>query len=149
MKNNENVARLLKDVWYSDGIVASAAFNLRPQIHETYISVLRESVNTFNKDITLVCKNLPAYYAIMNVAEIKSLKVKTLDDDIEFDVRAVDNEKIKSHAGIFININGQKLVGGEPFEYLKMQQGMSSDVVLLEIRKTLAKLSSKNIKRTI
>ena len=37
MADNENVARLLKSVWICDGMISSAAFNLRPQIRETYI----------------------------------------------------------------------------------------------------------------
>lgn len=44
-----NVARLLKSIWISDGVVSSAAFNLRPQIHETYISVLRSEAESFSK----------------------------------------------------------------------------------------------------
>lgn len=147
MDNNENVARLLKSVWYSNGMVSAAAFNLRPQIKETYISVLRNSVDTFRSDMKSICKNLPAYYAVMNVDNIESLNVENLDDDVQFNVKAVDNKKIKSHAGIFVTINGQKLVGGEPFEYLEMKKGTSSDVVLLEIRKTLAKLATKNVKQ--
>ncbi|MCR4558975.1 MAG: hypothetical protein K5685_02765 [Bacteroidales bacterium] len=56
-----------------------------------------------------------------------------------------DNENIKSHAGIFITINGQKLVGGEPFESLEIKRGTSADCVLLEIRKTIARFASKKI----
>ena len=105
MAEKENVARLMKKIWICDGVISSAAFNLRPQIRETYISVLRECVDTF------------------------------------------DNINIKSHAGIFITINGQQLVGGEPFESLEIKRGMSADCVLLEIRKAIAKLASKNIKK--
>lgn len=47
-----NVARLLKSIWISDGVVSSAAFNLRPQIHETYISVLRSEAESFFKNHT-------------------------------------------------------------------------------------------------
>ena len=145
MADNENVARLLKSVWICDGMISSAAFNLRPQIRETYISVLRENADTFNADVKKVCKKLPVSYALMKTEGIRNLKTENLEDDIKFDVKAVDNENIKSHAGIFITINGQKLVGGEPFESLEIKRGTSADCVLLEIRKTIARFANKKI----
>ena len=146
MVDNENVARLLKKVWICDGVISSAAFNLRPQIHETYISVLRECVGTFALDIKKICKELPVDYALMPINSVKSLKIVSIEDDIKFSVKAVDNATIKSHAGIFITINEQQLVGGEPFESLEIKRGKSADCVLLEIRKSIAKLASRNIK---
>lgn len=145
MADNEDVARLLKSVWICDGMISSAAFNLRPQIRETYISVLRENTDTFNADVKKVYKKMPVSYALMKTEDIRNLKTENLEDDIKFDVKAVDNENIKSHAGIFITINGQKLVGGEPFESLEIKRGTSADCVLLEIRKTIAKFASKKI----
>lgn len=146
MENNENVARLLKSIWIYNGVISSAAFNLRPQIKETYISVLKESAETFGTDLVKICKQPPVIYALMNVGEFASLKVENIDDDIQFSVKDVDNEHIKSHAGIFVTINGQRLVGGEPFESLEMKRGVSADAVLLEIRKSLAKFASENIR---
>lgn len=60
----ENVARPLKPVWVYGGIVSSAAFNLRPHIHETYISVLRESIDSFTADAQSVSKSEPLYYLL-------------------------------------------------------------------------------------
>ena len=146
MAEKENVARLMKKIWICDGVISSAAFNLRPQIRETYISVLRECVDTFLIDIKKICKESPVIYALMSTDDIQSLSIEALEDDIKFSVKVVDNMNIKSHAGIFITINGQQLVGGEPFESLEIKHGMSADCVLLEIRKAIAKLASKNIK---
>ena len=140
-----NVARLLKSIWISDGVVSSAAFNLRPQIHETYISVLRSEAESFSNDIKMVCRELPTTYALMNTESIKALKIDTLKDDIKYSVKPIDYYKIKSHAGIFITINGQRLVGGEPFESLELKRGLSADCILLEIRKALTKLASKRL----
>jgi len=42
-------------------------------------------------------------------------------------------------------INGQRIVGGYPFESLELQRGKSVDDVLLDIRKSLAKLASQKI----
>lgn len=45
----------------------------------------------------------------------------------------------------FIYINEQQLVGGEPFESLALQHGVSSDSVLLSIRETLADYAKEHI----
>ncbi len=66
----ENVARLLKSVWLYDGIISSAAFNLRPHIHETYVSVLREAVSTFYDDAKRVSKKDVVSYASINKGEL-------------------------------------------------------------------------------
>ena len=70
---------------------------------------MRENADTFNADVKKVCKKLPVSYALMKTEGIRNLKTENLEDDIKFDVKAVDNENIKSHAGIFITINGQKV----------------------------------------
>ena len=93
----------------------------------------------------MVCRELPTTYALMNTESIKSLKIDTLKDDIKYSVKPIDYYKIKSHAGIFITINGQRLVGGEPFESLELKRGQSADCILLEIRKAIAKLASKRL----
>ena len=129
-----------------EGEISPSAFNLRPHIRETYISVLRECMETFALDIKKICKELPVDYALMPINSVKSLKIVSIEDDIKFSVKAVDNATIKSHAGIFITINEQQLVGGEPFESLEIKRGKSADCVLLEIRKAIAKLASRNIK---
>jgi len=48
--NEEFLARILKPNWISMGKVSSAAFSLRAHINESYISVLREQCESFNKD---------------------------------------------------------------------------------------------------
>ena len=63
-----------------------------------------------------------------------------------FEVNEIDNAILKSHAGIFVTINNQKVVGGEPFESLELKRGKSVDDVLLAIRKSLAKFASSRIK---
>ena len=121
----ENVARVLKPIWVCDGIVSSAAFSLRPHIHETYISVLREAVDSFSDDALKVSKNIPISYASMNVGKLGHYKVEGIDDEVAFEVTETDNASLKSHAGIFISINNQRLVGGEPFESIELKRGKS------------------------
>ena len=88
----------------------------------------------------------PVCYTSINVGSLSTLKVDNVADKIEFEALAVDNEKLKSHAGIFISVNGQKIVGGYPFESLELQRGKSVDDVLLDIRKSLARLASQKIR---
>lgn len=142
----ENAARLLKSIWVSDGVISSAAFNLRPHIHETYISVLREAVDSFHEDTLKVSKERPIFFASINAGDLYSYHVEEIDDEVTFEVNETDNAFLKSHAGIFVKINNQKVVGGEPFESLELKKGKSVDDVLLSIRKSLAKFASSRIK---
>jgi len=139
MDDKENVARLLKNLWFYDGELSPAAFNLRPQIHESYISVLRESCDSFLKDVKVVTHGkCPVLYARLNVGELRGLQVDSLEDDVCFDVKIVDNTFLSSHAGIFIYINSQQIVGGEPLESYELRHGVSADSVLLLIREVLS-----------
>lgn len=143
---SENAARILKSIWVCDGIISSAAFNLRPHIHETYISVLRETVDSFSKDALKVSKERPVSFASINAGDLYCHHVEEIDDEVVFEVNEIDNAILKSHAGIFVTINNQKVVGGEPFESLELKRGKSVDDVLLTIRKSLAKFASCRIK---
>ena len=148
MDAQENVARLLKPVWVYDGEISPAAFNLRPHIRETYVSVLRESCETFMNDLKVVTRNTsPVSFAEMNVAELRDLTVDSIEDKVGFDVNETDNQSLLSHAGIFIFINEQQIVGGKPFESLELKHGTSADSILLTIRETLAAYAKKNIKQ--
>lgn len=143
---SENVARILKSAWVFDGEISPSAFNLRPQIHETYISVLREASDSFSTDIKEVTHGkFPVRYAQMNVGELRKLQVNTLEDEVNFDVKAVDNLKLLSHAGIFLFINYKQLVGGEPFESVELKHGMPADSILMTIREALSEFAKKNI----
>ena len=64
LDHKETVARVLKPIWVFEGAVSSAAFNLRPQLRETYVSVLRENVESFLADLFKVSKDLHQKYGI-------------------------------------------------------------------------------------
>ena len=70
ISGEENIARILKPNWLIMGKVSSAAFNLRPQISETYISVLRENEDSFKEDAKKVSKEKVITYASMEAKEI-------------------------------------------------------------------------------
>lgn len=47
--NSEDVARILSTEWIVDGKLSNVAFTLRP--HETYISVNRPAISSYNNDV--------------------------------------------------------------------------------------------------
>lgn len=109
-----SVARVLKTIWYSNGKISAEAFALRPRLHEDYISVLRENHVDFMADLCAVCKkDIDCSYASLFVEQVEKLNVpELLPNEVKFLVSGVDNIKMKSHAGIFVTVNGEKLVGG-------------------------------------
>ncbi len=146
LDGSENVARVLKTAWVYDGEISPSAFSLRPHIRETYISVLRELCDTFSNDLAeVVHRRSPVYYAKMNVGELRNLHVDTIEDDVYFDVKAVDNLKLLSHSGIFVYMNNIPLIGGEPFESFELKRGMPADSTLMTIRETLSEFAKKSI----
>ena len=145
VKDDEHVARILKSVWLYDGVVSPAAFHLRPSIKESYVSVLREDMDSFQNDLKKVTHDKNGSYMSMSVSDIHQLTVPTLEDKVLFHVLEQPSNSLPSHAGIYIKINDQYLVGGEPFESLAVKKGIPGASVLLEIKRALADLGKKNI----
>jgi len=146
LDDKEDVARVLKPIWLCEGVVSPSAFNLRPHIHESYISVLRHTHAAFVKDVYAVARGQKQIsYALTNTGELRQLQVDAIEDKITFDVAAIDNQQLTSHAGVFIYVNNQQVVGGEPFESLDLKHGVSVDSVLLSVRDTLADYAQNNI----
>ena len=146
MEGNENVARLLKKVWVMGNEIAPAAFTLRPNIYETYISVLRENVSTFQIDALEIAHRRAVKYASINTRDLTGKTDILFSEKTTYSVKPIDNEKYKSHAGIFIAINGHNIVGGEPFEKYLRQKGVAEDILLISIAEQLAHLAQKSIK---
>jgi hypothetical protein len=111
--DTENVARaIFSPRMIIDGELQPEAFGLRAHINEDDLSVVRTSVTTWLDDIKLIPqgKNRQLYgYAEMNVGEIRNIQLK----NVTYDVAEVSNENVKSHAGIFIQVNRESLVGGK------------------------------------
>lgn len=147
LKKNEDVARLLKKCWVYDGKISPTAFSLRPGLRETYISVLRESLDTFREDaIRIVRGKEGVLYATLNVEELENKKGGSEKEQVSYVVKGVDNDTFKSHAGIFITVNGHCAIGGEPFQVFIKEEGVSESAILQDIGKTLATIAEKNIK---
>lgn len=140
VSDKEYCARLLRKIWIRNGIIASSAFNLRPSIHETYISLLRESQPSFLKDLYAITKDNPIV-----VASLLSGKVRLLDinDNIKLDIKEVDNKKLHSHCGLYIYVDGKQVIGGEPFI---TKSGEPVDTFVLQVKLALARMASVNLK---
>ena len=139
--NHENVARaIFEPKMIYQGRLLAPAFELRPAIHEDYLSVMRMSVAGWKEDILSIPqhKNRHLYgYAELNVGDIRSIKLNV----VEYDVKEVDNTKISSHAGIFISVDGKPLIGGDiP---TSVPEGISADFFLLAIRNRLVNIAQK------
>ena len=147
IKDTEHIARLLKPAWMADGLIGPAAFNLRPRLHETYISVLREEMPTFWQDAMRIVKGKDGTrYASMNVGELLGRKDNVGAETITYKVIEIDNEKMLSHAGIFMAVNGHNIVGGEPFNSFLKEQGVAPESIIIDIGERLAHIAQKNIK---
>lgn len=143
MTDSENVARaIFSPRMIVDGILIPAAFELRESIKESYLSVMRTSIPSWKDEIKLIPqrKNRQLYgYSIMNVGEVRALKL----NDVEYDVQAFPTETMRSHAGITISYKGKQLQGGVHLESL--DPGMTEDFLLLAIRSQLTTLAQKNL----
>lgn len=148
INDKEDVARMLKDIWFCDGEVSPAAFFMRPHLAEFYLSVLREGCESFSQDASIVVRGrCDARYASMNVAQIRNINFSADIDFTSVDVFSIDNRTLKSHAGIFLTFNGQTIVAGEPFESFVPVKGMSSEDAMFDIGEQLAFLARNSIRK--
>ena len=147
MDSNERVARLLKSIWISGREIAPAAFTLRPNLHETYISVLRENQPTFQQDALDISHKRSVRYASIDADQLAKRNDTVLAESITYSVKTVDNNRYKSHAGVFIAVNGHNIIGGEPFQQYIRQKGVAEDMLILGIAEQLAYIAQKSIKR--
>lgn len=145
-----SVARVLKTIWYSAGKISADAFALRPRLREDYISVLRENHVEFLTDLCVVCKkDIDCTYASLFIEQIDNLTVPELQPyEVKYQVSVVDNNRMKSHAGIFVSVNGELMVGGKPLTSVT-NQGLAQNTAAMMIQLKLAKLAEKNVKRML
>ena len=151
VSSEENVIRLLSTDWVVNDEIQHTAFMLRTG--ESYISVNRPAVDTFSQDIANFLSNHPNYYvdgsteiyqcAMLNVGDIKNINVeyegKAIDVMVEVEPRDIHS---KSHAGIFTRFHDKNLKNGDVLNYEPMAEEISADVILLDVRFHLLKLST-------
>lgn len=62
---------------------------------------------------------------------------------VRFDVRSCASDTVKSHAGIFITVNGETLRGGERLR--SIGDDTSQDFLLLLIQRRLVEIARKKL----
>lgn len=116
ISDREDVARVsFSPLFICDGVLSQKAFTLEKNNNETYISVLRPAVESFNADFEGIRKdgNIVYGYALLNVGEIRNCNI-SYKKNIKFEVLPRNLGKRKSHAGIFTSIDNVKIKGGMP-----------------------------------
>jgi hypothetical protein len=139
----QRYARILRKWLVLNGVVSASAFQLRANIHETYISLLDESSSCFVNDAKSVTKESPILYASLLRKEIKAIKLYNVKETVCFEICPVDSKRLKSHTGLYIFVDHQPVIGGEPFV---TSLGQPVNVVMLQIKLASANLASKRIK---
>ena len=84
VSSTENVARILSSDWIVDGEIQHTAFMLKPD--ETYISVNRPAIDTFDNDVASFISSHSNYCvsgtndtyraAVLNVGDIRAIDVE-------------------------------------------------------------------------
>jgi hypothetical protein len=139
----ENVARaIFSPKMVVDGEIQPEAFRLRSSISEDYLSVMRMSIPSWIEDVKRIPqrKNRKLYgFAEMNVGEVRHICL----NNVSFDVQACPSESIPSHAGIFIAVNDEYLIGGQRLK--KAEPDMEQDFLLLAIQRELVDIAQKGL----
>ena len=145
--NEEQVARVIfEPKMIYNGEILSPAFELRESIHEDYLSVLRMSVDRWQDDARRIPqhRNRRLYgYAQMKVGDIRGIRLS----QVEYDVCETDNSLFRSHAGIFITVNGETLMGGR--HITSLPEGVSEDYLLLAIRNRLVNIAQQGLHQLV
>ena len=151
ISSDENVARILSSEWVVGGEIQHTAFMLKT--NETYISVNRPSIETFNNDVAAFVSSHPCFCvpdtddtyqsAILNVGDIRKIDVehdgKTIDINVEVEPRDVHT---KSHAGIFTRFHSVNIKNGKILKYGPTAEEISADMILLEVRYQLLSIAT-------
>lgn len=78
-------------------------------------------------------------FAELNVGEIRQINLK----NVEYDVRECPSDSIVSHAGIFVIINGENLVGGKLLN--SIESDVEQDFLVLAIQRELVDLAQRGL----
>ena len=149
--SEEDVARLLHRTWLIDGQLQSTAFALNEG--ETYLSVNRTSIESYNQDVNDFLSNHQQYKtaddsegyrrALLNVGAIRGMNISFEQEIATLSVEVEPRDShYKSHAGIFIRVDGNNLKGGMPEEIkIAEDQVVSASSILQKVRMSLLRLS--------
>ena len=120
VKSDEQIARILHPEWIVDDEVQYSAFVLSNG--ETYLSVNRLAIDTYDDDINDFISKHPNYKAdgnayhraLMEVGDVRNMNVelnqRVANLTVEVEPR---NMHYKSHAGVFVRVDDKNVKGGQ------------------------------------
>ena len=139
----EEVARIIfSPRMIHNGVLLPEAFKLREVIGEEYLSVLRTSIDGWRDDALRIPQrpNRRLYgFAEMKVGDIRQAAFI----NVRFDVLDCATESMPSHAGIFICVGDEPIIGGHQLR--KVPDGFSQDFLLLSIQRRLVEIARKHL----
>ena len=147
--SEESVVRILAKDWFVKGKLLSVAFAL--ESGETYLSVNRPAIDTYDSDVSSFVKNHDHYAfddnsyrrAMLSVEAVRGIDVKLGETQMKIDVEVESRgTHTKSHAGIFTRFQNANVKNGQLLKAGPTGEEISTDTVLLEVRKELQNLSS-------
>lgn len=139
----EDVARIINNAWVDEGVLLHSAFAFAP--NETYLSVNRLSIDSFEQDVKNFVLSHPAYQmsnpvlgyqrALINVGDINGIKMTIDKNELNVKVEVEPrNVHTKSHAGIFVRTGGQNMAPGRVVKEGLLPSGVSIDMVLQKVQ---------------
>ena len=145
--SSEKVARILSTEWFVDGHLMNIAYTLLEG--ETYISVNRPVINTYDSDVAgFVTKHGKYLFgtdnykrAILRVSDIRDIKVDAFGEPLKINVEVEPRDShTKSHAGIFTRYENKNVKRGDTLNHLDKE--ISADDVLIKVRTQLLNMTT-------
>ena len=147
--DDEQVARIVSHEWVIDGELQLAAFALAPR--ETYLSVNRPIIDTYDEDVLQFVSAHPYYFdekkqsykrALLEVKAVRAISVEKdglrLNAHVEVEPR---DSHTKSHAGIFVRVNGKNVVHGRLLPEGQLPYNVSEEYLLQQVQWDLLELA--------
>ncbi len=147
--DEELVARIVSQEWVVDGELQVAAFVQAPS--ETYLSVNRLSIDSFNEDVRQFVTAHPKYHnaeddsylrAVLSVADVRAISIEVDELMIDANVEVEPRDKhTPSHAGIFVRMKGKNVVPGRQLPTGQLPLNVSEEMLLQMVQWELHDLS--------
>ena len=152
--SSEKVARILNPEWIQDGVLMHEAYHLR--VGETYISVNRPSVSSYDNDVSDFVRNHPSFSyegdkykrSLLGVDDIRNINVvfEGIEAHVNVEVEPRDVH-YKSHAGIFIYLDNEGLQGDRIGFFKPLPANISASPFQLRVQGRLLKLARQHFVR--
>ena len=147
--DDEQVARIVSHEWVIDGELQLAAFALAPR--ETYLSVNRPVIDTYDEDVLQFVSSHSSYFdekkqsykrALLEVKDVRAISVEKdglrLNANVEVEPR---DSHTKSHAGIFVRVDGKNVVHGRLLPEGQLPYNVSEEYLLQQVQWDLLELA--------